>query len=388
MGKEREVAKEFIEEDTTKKEEEIRDIEEIESNSVEVEEDIIKENEPIEDSSKDTTQEDSLDYDNGSSKELVLVDTKPIESLPTNERQVQLQKEIDTARAIVKKADQEVKDMISSIQKDIDNFEQYEDTKLKPIIKESYRILRRLDVESSYNESNPQIDLRDVEGEALVIKNLPTGKGSGWIWGLFASILTVVGWYIYGALSLGLPLIPKQIKDFSFLKPIANKLSLFIDQAPNSATGEGIAILSAIVIGWIVYMIVRNIRISKNQHIVEDIIKRATQYFQKKEEQKKSLLQVDEHIKALKVMLENSEVILDEKNAGLRRAIFIEKVDIAQNLHPKSYKNLEILQDILDSINKNLSTPISINGRLTQDSIESFGEFKNIIDKEIDRLYN
>ncbi len=350
-------------------------------------------NQELEDENSDLNKitedenQDDLNEEPSSNIDLPVPVTKANNSLATD-RHTQLQQEIDTARAIVQKADQEVEEMIANIQKDLNDLEEHKDAKLTPIIKESDRILRALDIEPTLEDSNLQVELKDPKDEPLIIKNLSTGKGSGWIWGLFASILTLIAWYIYGAMNLGLPLIPKQIKDLSFLKPITEKISLFIDQAPNSATGEGIAIITALAVGFIVYSIIRAMRLAKNQHIVEETTRKATQYFQKKEEEKKSLVQIDEQIKTLREFIENSEVLLDEKNAILRRAIFIEKVNMAQELHPKTHKELEILQDILESLDRLSSVPVAEEGKMNEEWLEILQEFKEVINKEIERLYS
>ena len=305
------------------------------------------------------------------------------------DRHTRAQKQVEAARALVESADAEIEECIANIRNDLAKFEEYERSTLMPVVEESRRILTELEVgELPAGAVVAEVELENPAEEPLVIEDLPSGKGSAFGWGFLAALLTLLGWYLYGTSRAGISPIPDRIPDLGFFSTIAGKISLLIDQAANPSVGAAIALVTALLVGWIVYAVLVALRASRNQRIAEEIAQEAGFYCRKKEECKEKMAQVREHLKELQRTVQKYHVLLDEKNAALRRALFIEDADSLEKLHQRSRQTVEEIQELLQELNRVLATPMAKEGMLTKESVETLRHAKRVVNDQILRLYS
>jgi glutaredoxin 2 len=142
------------------------------------------------------------------------------------------------------------------------------------------------------------------------------------------------------------------------------------------------------VVWWLVYIVLASMRASKNQRIAEEIEEKAGQYCRKKEECKGMVEQVREHLNTLQQTVRKYEVLLAEKNAGLRRAIFIEEAESFDDLHDKSQVIAREIEMMIKELERLLTTPMAKAGALTDEAVEALRHAKRVVNDQILRLYN
>jgi len=299
------------------------------------------------------------------------------------------QERVVAAREKVQATEAEVEACILGIQKELEEFEEYEKSSLEPVIRESKELMERLgDQGVEIEPAVTAVELEDPEEEKLEIRDLSSGKGSAWFWGLIAGVATVGGWYYYAAQKAGVPLVPEKLPDMGYLSQLAGKVSLLLGPAENPSVGAAVVIGSALVVWWLVYMILVALRNVKNQRIAQEVEEQAQFYCQKKEECKTKMEEVREHLHTLQNTLRKYEVLLREKNAGLHRAIFIEEAESFDKLHAKSQEMAREVQAMLDELKKLLAAPMARSGTLNEESAEALRHAKRVINDLILRLYN
>ena len=293
------------------------------------------------------------------------------------------------AREKVLSAEEEIEACMEKIRKDLEEFEAYEREHLVPVVEESQRLLESLGMEEEAIEpALAELELENPEEEKLEIRDLSSGKGGAFFWGFVAAVATVGGWYAYATQKAGAALIPTQAPDMGTLSSLAGKVSLLLGPAENPSVGAAVVIGSALVVWWLVYIVLVSLRAAKNRRIAEEVEEQAGFYCQKKEECKAMMEKVREHLKSLHQTVEKYEVLLDEKNAGLRRAIFIEEADSFDKLHDRSKEMAREMDALLKELDRLLATPMARSGVLTPESAEALRHAKRVINDHILRLYS
>jgi hypothetical protein len=311
------------------------------------------------------------------------------DAVPKGDSYTMAQNRVVAARRKVENAEEEIEECLRNIRSDLEVFEAYERERLAPVFGESRRILESLGMEEKAVEpALAELELENPEEEKLEIRDLSSGKGSAFFWGLLAAVATVGGWYAYAVGKAGTSLIPTRVPDMATLSTLAGKVSLLTGPAENPSVGAAIVIGSALVVWWLVYMVLVAIRAAKNRRIAEEVEEQAGFYCRKKEECKEMMEQVREHLATLKKTVEKYEVILDEKNASLRRALFIEEAENFDGLHERSKEIAREVDALLRELDRLLSTPMAKSGVLTPESTEALRHAKRVINDQILRLYN
>jgi len=300
-----------------------------------------------------------------------------------------VQNRVAAAREKVLSAEEQIEECVRNIQNDLAEFENYERESLLPVVEESQRILESIGMEEAAIEpALSELELEDAEEPKLRIEDLSSGKGGAFFWGLIAAVATAGGWYAYAVQKAGLPLIPQKLPDLASLSALAGKISLLIQPQEHAPVGAAIVVGSALVVWWLVYMILVSVRSAKNQRLAEEIEEQAGFYCKKKEECKAMMERVREHLGTLRQTVRKYEVLLDEKNAGLRRALYIEEAENYDGLHENSKALAREVETMLKELDRLLATPMAKSGVLTEESVEALRHAKRVINDQILRLYN
>jgi hypothetical protein len=307
----------------------------------------------------------------------------------TGDRFTVAQSRVAAARERVLSAEEEIEECIRNIQEDLAEFEAYEKEALLPVIGESQRLLESIGMEEAAIEpALAELELEDPEEEKLRIEDLSSGKGGAFFWGLLAAVATVGGWYAYAVQKAGVSLIPKELPDLASLSTLAGKVSLLLGPAENPSVGAAVVVGSALVVWWLVYAVLVAVRAAKNQRLAEEIEEQAGFYCRKKEECKAMMGKVREHLASLGQTARKYEVLLAEKNAGLRRALFIEEAESFDKLHERSQATAREIEMMLAELDRLLATPMARSGMLTEESVEALHHARRVISDQILRLYN
>ncbi len=196
------------------------------------------------------------------------------------------QEKVEHARNIVEDADSKVYECLTVVKKDIDEFEEYEQESLSPVIEESRRLLDRLGIDNEEIGELPHVnaDISSVENEEkLYVNDLPSGKGGAFFWGLMGGLATLGGWYAFAAKEAGMP-IPPQSMDMATVEKLSAKLSEVIGFGANAQAGLAVAVASAVLIFIIIYSIKVSLQTSKNEELAKELEEKAVEYKSEKEQ--------------------------------------------------------------------------------------------------------
>ncbi len=305
------------------------------------------------------------------------------------DRLSQAQSRVVAAREKVLSAEEEIEECLRNIQNDLEAFEAYERASLLPVVEESRRLLESIGMEEAKIEAKlPELELEEPEAQKLEIEDLSSGKGSAFFWGLIAAVATVGGWYAYATEKAGISLLPQKLPDLASLSTLAGKVSLLLGPAENPSVGAAVVIGSTLVVWWLVYTVLVALRSAKNQRLAEKIEEEAGFYCRKKEECKAMMERVREHLDTLRQTVQKYEVLLHEKNAGLRRALYVEEAENYDDLHERSKELARQMDEMLKELDRLLATPMARSGMLTSESEEALRRAKRVVNDQILRLYS
>jgi len=352
--------------------------------------------EPLERKEEDASQDGESQTDeqnNDNSDKEIDKDSKSTETIQKSEEPKIANTpsaKIEEAKKLVESADREVNECLGTLKKDINEFKEYEKESLKPIIDNSRSLLNMIGIDDEEIGELPEIkaDISKSENsEKMYVRELSSGKGGAFFFGLLGGLATLAGWCAYGASKAGLSIPPSKM-DMATIEKISSKLAETIGFGSNAQIGMGIAIASAILVFIIIYSIKVSLQSAKNEEIAKETQERAKEYSKKQRECKINLETIDEHIRDLKDTALKYEVLLDEKNAALRRAIRIEAVTNIDDMHEITKKEVEHMITLIKEIERLIETPITENGILNPNSVVVLNETKALLQKHIDNIYN
>ncbi len=382
---EREAKQESTKEDETLEEEAQQESTQQDSEHDSSEQDL-DDQESSEQESDEQEKEEPLDQE---SEDLQEDDCKVPAVSGDGDRHSQAQREIEAARALVESVDAEVQSSLEDVRRDLESLKSYETNSLQPLISESYRILEELKVQELPEvPEEVEVELEPSDKKDLKIRDLSKGGGKAFLLGTLTSLATLGAWWVYGAQKVGVAVIPDHIPNLTLLNKVCGGASLLIGPAQNPEAGAAIAIGTALLFGGFVFWLVKLMRSINNEKRAKETAKTASAYCRRMREWNRDLAKIKEQIAKVHEILKKYEVILDENNASLRRAIFIERVDSYKDLHDKSSKRLEEIEQILKQLEQLIKTPIAKDGAITPQGVEALEEAQRFLQSHIDNLYN
>jgi len=90
----------------------------------------------------------------------------------------------------------------------------------------------------------------------------------------------------------------------------------------------------------------------------------------------------------LPIIIESISQVLQEQNAKLNRAIFVEEVDSYEDLHANTRADIQGTQYLMAKAKKLLDSPIAEAGVLTNDSIAVLKTANKAVNDHIMKLYS
>ncbi|WP_456433234.1 hypothetical protein [Nitratifractor sp.] len=313
-------------------------------------------------------------------------DTPP----PSKDKNALARTKVEHARRQVEEAEAEIEECLRRIEEDLDRFESYENEVLVPVMRRSRRLLSEVGTDAVKIPENPlsEVELIDPEEERIEIGEISSGKVGAFFWSLLAGAATVGGWYVYAVQKLGLGIVPAQTSDWAFFSKLAAAIAAAFGQGENPAVGWAIVVASALAVMGIVYAVIVALRASKNLKTAERLEEEASFYCTKKSKCKEKMEAVRKHLETLDATARKYEVLLEEQNAALRRALHIEGNKKLPELHEKTQKLVAEMVTLLNALDTVLETPMARHGVLTPESVEALRRAKRVVNDQILRIYN
>ncbi len=295
---------------------------------------------------------------------------------------------IEEARRKVQEVDSLLHDEMISVEKDLKTFKEYEEESLTPVINETKKLMAEAGVsEDEIGElAVPPVELDGDDDEKLYIDDISSGKGGAFFAALVGGAVTVGAWYGF-LLSQGA--VTEHPKEFNMetLSPIFDKLASLIGLGGGAEKGAGVVIISALIVMWIIYAIKVKSKAKKNIEIAAQKEQMANEYCTKKEECKNKMEAIREHLNAMHNTAQKFAVLLDEKNASIKRAFYFEGKVEFDKYHALTQKEINEAKELINQLEKLLSTPVARAGVLTEEAKEVLEEANRYIDSYLEHIY-
>ncbi len=326
---------------------------------------------------EDTKKEQNEDNQNNSQEP-----TTPVTLAQGDPHQI-----IEEARRKVQEVDSLLHDEIISVEKDLKTFKEYEEESLTPVINETKKLMAEAGVsEDEMGElAVPPVEL-DSDDEKLYIDDISNGKGGAFFAALVGGVVTVGAWYGF-LLSQGAVTEPPKEFNMETLSPIFDKLASLIGLGGGAEKGAGVVIISTLIVMWIIYAIKVKSKAKKNIEIATQKEQMANEYCTKKEECKNKMETIREHLNAMHDTAQKFAVLLDEKNASIKRAFYFEGKVEFDKYHALTQKEINEAKELINQLEKLLSTPVARAGVLTEEAKEVLEEANRYIDSYLEHIY-
>jgi len=242
--------------------------------------------------------------------------------------------------------------------------------------------------EMSLNEVPPsRVELIDLEEDEVEIKELSSGRFKGFFFALIAGFLTFMGWAFTVSNALGLPIPPEKIPDLPRLSNMFAWTSEHLGQGSNANIGATVVVVAVLLVMWIVYAVIVSSRARHNLSIAEQTEEAVGAYCTTKEECKEKMKLVREHIQNSADTIAKFKVLLEELNAKIRRALFLEESKDFDGLHALTKADIATTQHLITEVKKLLEAPVSEAGVLTPEAIETLKQANKAIHDHVMKLY-
>ncbi len=354
--------------------------------------DMKKPNEEVEKESGNNPEEEIVDSDVTVAEEELEYepDTEPSQSSEPSEKTPD--ELIREARELVEKSDHEVKDCMEILDEDIDAYEGMRSKVVDGSLHTTESLLEEVGFEPETIEDSGEEGVKFTMEEAvepMQVRDLSSGKFGAFILALIFGIAVVAGWIYVATEKLGMTLDITKVP----AKDVQEKILSWIGGGITGGEGNpviGMVILavSALVVMWIVYKIRVYIREVHNQKVAEEINENAKFYCTKKEECKKEMEKISEHIHRAIASLKTYDIFFEELNAKIKRILHLEGKVPFREYHPKSKEEIKHATILINSFKELVSTPMAgENGSLSEEGKRALERSNRTLELHREKLY-
>ncbi len=311
----------------------------------------------------------------------------PEESTVKNAEQL-----IDEARDMVQQSDHDSKDCLEILDKDMEAFEDEKSRVLESSVRKTETLLSEVGFESDAigDVGDEDIKIGSVEPIAPIrVRSLSSGKFNAFILGLIAGLIAVVAWIYVAAENLKMTLDTSKIPETE----VIDKILLWIGGGITGGEGNALAgmvilSVSGLVTMWVVYSIKVFLKENSNDRFAQKIHKDAEFYCTKKEECKREMERVSEHVNKTIGSLQTYDIFFQELDARLQRVIYLEGKVPFDTYHPRSKEDMKRANLLIDSLRRLLSIPMAgENGSLSEEAVDALDKSNHSLELYQEDLY-
>jgi hypothetical protein len=229
---------------------------------------------------------------------------------------------------------------------------------------------------------------RKEELKPLVLKDVSSGKFTGFILALFGGVATAIGLVYLATEKLNMTLNVTKIPSEDTVQSLLAWFSTVIGVHENVYIGAGIFGIAVLLVMILIYKIRVSLKANSNLHFAAKQFVEAELYTEQKANCKEEMDKVDAHIKDTIETLKTYEVIFNEQKGKLQRILHIEgEKEKSTDYHDKSYTEIHDTKELIRTIRDFMDTPMSEEGKLSSKSVLLLQNTKDKIDKVIQRFY-
>jgi hypothetical protein len=297
---------------------------------------------------------------------------------------------VDEARDMVETSDAKVKDCLEILDEDLSAFEEEKARVLKGSAHKTEALLEevgfRADDIGSMVEQGAGFENRDSVS-SMSVEPLSSGKFCASILGLVTGAVVALVW-IYVAMQRTGTKLSDALQPESI-----DKALLWIGGGMTGGEGNvvaGIVVLatSALLAMWLVYLAKVFFKQKSNKKLAKQVLEDAKFYCTKKEECQQEMLRVSDHINKTINSLKTYDVLFDELNSKISRALHFEGELSFGAYHPKTKEDMKRAHMLISGIKELLKTPMaSEDGLLSNDAIEALEKSDYSVELYKEKLY-
>jgi hypothetical protein len=277
----------------------------------------------------------------------------------------------------------------NSISQNVNRFEKIKNDLLNSTIIKSKSLLEKTSYEYSIQESDEPFEISlGTTSDDIRVQDISSGAFSGLILSLLTLISVVGTWFYFASIELGFELTPSIINNQEEQNRVFEWIAGLIGIDVDPRAGVVIIAVTALFLAWVVYKLRVSTKESKNFKVANETFEKSNIYAQEQEEARVDMEQIDEHIVNIIPVVENYKVLLDEQNAKLQRVLHIEGIkDEYNQYHTSSIDSMKESELLMDRVKRLVTTPVTKNGRLNDNSLLALSEAKSVYEYFISKIY-
>jgi len=295
---------------------------------------------------------------------------------------------VDSSKSIIDSVEQQIKEEMDRLDKDIKNLGELEKSILNSTLKTSEELLKEIGYEEKLSDvdfDTPSFDY-DKKDRPPVVKKPGRGKFSAFLLSLVGGAAVAGGVLFFVMKKLGI--------DYHTLPSKEQFIEMFRWIGEFIAPSKGNEYIGALVLGvvtllvmFVIYKIKVILSVNKNLRFAQSLREEADMHKSKREQRKEEIQRTDEHVNQTRDILDTLNVLLDEYNAKLKRILHIEGAKNFNDYHEKSKKDIEDAYMIAKEVRLIIVTPEENGGELNPDSLEVLRESENLLNSMLQKLY-
>ncbi|WP_373033105.1 hypothetical protein [Sulfurovum sp.] len=222
----------------------------------------------------------------------------------------------------------------------------------------------------------------------MVLKDVSSGKFSGFIYALFGGVAAAIGMIYLATEKLEMTLNVTKVPSEDVMQSILAWFSTIIGMQENVTIGAGVLGSVVLVVMILIYIIRVSLKARSNLHFAVKQFVEAELYTEQKANCKQEMDKVDAHIKDAIGTMKTYEVLLNEQKGKLQRILYIEgNKEKSAGYHDKSYLEIRDTKELIRSIKEFLDISMSEEGKLSAKSVLFLQQAKDQMDKMLKRYY-
>ena len=356
-----------VEDETSEIIEEMR--EEIESEAFQIVEDTIEEVE------KESVEESVADF-----------------SLPAKaNKHVRAMKLIEKAKKIVNESNKRADACKLLLETDLEKYENAKSELGKGGLDTCLSFLKKLKYQTTDDdlpeEATVVFEVKE-ELKPMVLKDISSGKFSGFIYALIGGFAMAVGMVYLATEKLGMTLNVTKVPSEDVMQSILAWFSTLLGLHEDVTIGAGVLGFTVLLVMILIYMIRVSLKARSNLHFAVKQFVEAEMYTEQKSNCKEKTDKIDAHIKDAIDTLKTYEILLNEQQGKLQRIHYIEgEKEKSTEYHDKSYIEMRDTYELIRAIKDFMAISMSEEGDLSSKSVLYLQHAKDQIDKILKRFY-
>ena len=317
-----------------------------------------------------------------------------INSLPKKKivkKHIQAMELVEKAKIIVKEAEDQNAECKLLLVEDLKEYEEVKVSLRDGGLDTCSYLLEKLGYQHKLkeNDDSPKVVFEPKDdAEPIILKDVSSGRFTGFICSLIGGTLTVGGLVYLAAEKLGTTLYLDKIPSKEDSTSILSWFSTVVGFESNIYIGAGTLGILALAVMTLIYAIRVGLKGNSNLDFAIKQLEEAEVYMEHKGDCKKEMDNVDAHMKDAIETLKTYEVLFNEQKGKLERILHIEGEKLkSTDYHEKSFIEIRETKELMHTIREFMATPMSEEGKLSEQNEKSLKSIKKQMDKMLKRLY-